>query len=93
MDQQALTQDTFAFSRSIIEEVEKTGQGVVVTDAQKDSRFGNDPYILGAEARSIMCLPIIDKGKFIGIMYLENNLGTGDNLICHNPAGDQCYPY
>ena len=36
--------------------------------------FAADPYIVQRHARSILCLPLIDQGKIIGILYLENNL-------------------
>ena len=35
--------------------------------------FSADPYI-AERLRSILCLPLINQGKLIGILYLENNL-------------------
>ncbi len=62
---------------SVITYVRRTGENVVVNNAQTDTRFANDAYILSQAPKSIMCLPIIQQGKFIGILYLENNLTTG----------------
>ena len=36
--------------------------------------FSADPYIDQHRARSILSLPLINQGKLIGILYLENNL-------------------
>ena len=36
--------------------------------------FAADPYIRQRQARSILCLPLINQGKLIGVLYLENNL-------------------
>src|SRR5262249_27570559 len=36
--------------------------------------FSADPYIRQHQARSILCLPLINQAKLIGVLYLENNL-------------------
>ena len=36
--------------------------------------FSADPYIVQCRAHSILCLPLINQTKLIGILYLENNL-------------------
>ena len=36
--------------------------------------FSADPYIAKYNVRSVLCLPLINQGKLIGILYLENNL-------------------
>ena len=37
-------------------------------------RLPTDPYIRERQARSILCLPLINQAKLIGVLYLENNL-------------------
>ncbi len=59
---------------SIINYVKRTRENVLISDAGKDSRFANDSYIQQNNPRSILCIPILDKGDFVGILYLENNL-------------------
>jgi serine phosphatase RsbU (regulator of sigma subunit) len=39
--------------------------------------FVNDPYISLSGVKSVLCMPVTDKGKMVGILYLENNLTTG----------------
>ena len=36
--------------------------------------FSADPYIAQHRARSVLCLSLINQGKLIGVLYLENSL-------------------
>ena len=36
--------------------------------------FAADPYIRRHQARSVLCLPLLNQAKLIGVLYLENNL-------------------
>jgi len=38
--------------------------------------FTNDEYIRQNRSKSVLCTPIIHKGKLAGILYLENNITT-----------------
>jgi PAS domain S-box-containing protein len=46
----------------------------VVLDAATQSPFATDPYIRERQARSVLCLPLLNQAKVIGVLYLENNL-------------------
>lgn len=63
-------------SKSIVHYVIRTENSVVLDDAGENDRFSNDPYIANNHPKSILCMPIINKGNLIGILYLENNLTT-----------------
>ncbi len=62
---------------SIINYVERTREDVVLSDATTQGMFTTDPYIIQNQLKSILCTPIIHQGKFIGLLYLENNLSIG----------------
>jgi predicted ATPase/signal transduction histidine kinase/DNA-binding NarL/FixJ family response regulator/tRNA A-37 threonylcarbamoyl transferase component Bud32 len=62
---------------SIINYVRQAQENVVLNDATSDGLFTMDSYILNSKPKSILCTPIINQGKLIGILYLENNLTTG----------------
>lgn len=65
---------------SIVNYVRRTSEGVVLSDATaetSDGIFGGDPYILRRQPRSVMCVPVLNQGRLIGILYLENNLTGG----------------
>jgi PAS domain S-box-containing protein len=52
----------------------RTRETVILDDASSQNPFTADPYIAQRRARSILCLPLTNQGKLIGILYLENNL-------------------
>ncbi|BAZ37856.1 multi-sensor signal transduction multi-kinase [Calothrix sp. NIES-4101] len=71
-------------------------QEVAVFDCLSDAvEFAGDRYIISHKPKSVLCTPISQQGKLIGILYLENNLTvgafTGDllevlKLICTQAA-------
>jgi PAS domain S-box-containing protein len=46
---------------------------VVLSDVRNDSRFAEDKLIFVKDIKSVLCLPILNKGEIIGLLYLENN--------------------
>jgi GAF domain-containing protein len=52
----------------------RTRETVLLDDASSQNPFSVDPYIVQRRPRSILCLPLINQGKLIGLLYLENNL-------------------
>jgi PAS domain S-box-containing protein len=62
-----------AVPESIVHFVTRTREHVILDDAVNSS-FSADTYIHQRHARSILCLPLINQAKLIGVLYLENNL-------------------
>ncbi|MEB3827970.1 SpoIIE family protein phosphatase [Phormidium sp. CCY1219] len=60
--------------QSIINYVARTGESVVLSDASAEGNFTADPYIIAHQSQSVLCAPILNQGKLIGMIYLENNL-------------------
>jgi transcriptional regulator with GAF, ATPase, and Fis domain len=58
---------------SIVNYVLRTSENVVLAEATKDDQYCSDPYILQHRIRSVMCVPVLNQGRMIGILYLENN--------------------
>lgn len=58
--------------KSVVYLVSRTRADVVVADATQHEQFASDPYVLESGARSLMCLPIVNQGRFLGLLYLEN---------------------
>jgi PAS domain S-box-containing protein len=52
----------------------RTRESVILDDAVTEPRFAADPYIRQRQARSILCLPLVNQAKLTGVLYLENNL-------------------
>ena len=63
-----------AVPESIVHYVVRTQESVILDDASARNPFSTDPYIRQHHARSILCLPLINQAKLIGVLYLENNL-------------------
>ncbi len=59
---------------SVIQYVLHTRESVILDDAAGQKPFSTDPYIRQHHARSILCMPLLNQGKLIGVLYLENNL-------------------
>ncbi|MBD2772891.1 hybrid sensor histidine kinase/response regulator [Iningainema tapete] len=59
---------------SIINYVQRTHESIVLNDTDFESVFTTDSYIINHKPKSILCMPIINQCKLIGILYLENNL-------------------
>jgi signal transduction histidine kinase len=56
----------------IVNYVRRTGDSVVLAQAQTDEQFGDDPYVLGQRPQSVACLPVQRQGRLIGVLYLEH---------------------
>jgi PAS domain S-box-containing protein len=61
---------------SVLHYVLRTRESVILDDAMSDPSFAADSYIRQRQARSILCLPLINQTKLIGVLYLENNLAS-----------------
>ncbi|BAT55881.1 ATP-binding region ATPase domain protein [Nostoc sp. NIES-3756] len=62
---------------SIINYVYRTQENILINDATHEGAFTTDSYIIKHQPKSILCTPIVNQGKLIGILYLENNLIKG----------------
>ena len=60
---------------TVINYVEITQQNVVLSQATHQGRFTTDPYIAARQPKSILCVPIVNQRKLIGILYLEKQSG------------------
>ena len=60
---------------SVLHYVLRTQESVILDDAAAaENPFVADPYIRQRQARSILCLALINQGQLVGVLYLENNL-------------------
>ncbi|MEH2286931.1 AAA family ATPase [Nostoc sp.] len=62
---------------SIIQYVIRTHESVILNDAAHEGNFIHDSYIQHHKIRSLLCLPLINQSKLVGVLYLENQLATG----------------
>ncbi|MEH2057506.1 MAG: AAA family ATPase [Nostoc sp.] len=62
---------------SVINYVTRTKKDVVLSDASHEGNFTIDPYIVDHKIKSLICTSIVNQGKLVGLLYLENNLTVG----------------
>ncbi len=63
-----------ALPESVLNYVLRTQEILVLDDAVARGPFSADPYVARQQARSILCLPLLNQAKLVGVLYLENNL-------------------
>jgi PAS domain S-box-containing protein len=61
----------------IVTYVDRTHKSVILNDASLEGDYTADHYIQHNGIKSVLCSPIINQGRLIGIIYLENNLSAG----------------
>jgi diguanylate cyclase (GGDEF)-like protein len=80
---------------SLIYTVKHSLQTVVIDEAGKEASLLADAYIIQQKPQSLLCTPILNQGKLIGILYLENRQMAGAftrervevlNLLCSQAA-------
>lgn len=67
----------FQVSTSIIRKVQRTRQPLLTDNAQHDDRFTRGESIMVLGLRSILCVPIMVKERFVGLVYVDNRLHIG----------------
>ncbi|MFC5300967.1 diguanylate cyclase [Azospira restricta] len=63
--------------RTLVQYVGRALKSVVIDDARGQTPFSRDPYFLREHPVSVLCEPILQQGKLVGMLYLENNLTAG----------------
>ncbi len=77
LDRKDLESPEFQVSTSIIRKVQRSRQGLLTDNAQHDDRFTRGESIMILGLRSILCVPILVKDRFIGLVYVDNRLHIG----------------
>lgn len=70
---------------AVVRFVYRTGQRRVLADASQEGEFKDNPQVRQLGLRSVLCLPIVQQGRLVGVLYLENRLASG----VFTPAGVQ----
>jgi predicted ATPase/signal transduction histidine kinase len=62
---------------SLVNTVKRSLKPLVIVNARVSPQVAGDIYIQKHQPKSILCIPILNQGQLIGILYLENNLTVG----------------
>jgi signal transduction histidine kinase len=80
-------QEKISISRTIMDYVLREKQGILVSDAAHDERFGTVQSIVRHGIRSIICVPMKGRHETLGVLYLDARTPSrdplgGDKAIC-----------
>ncbi|MEM7714100.1 MAG: ATP-binding protein [Cyanobacteria bacterium P01_A01_bin.68] len=67
-------QESENISHTIVNIVKRNLKTVVLDNATTQNDFIADSYLIQQKPKSLLCIPILNQGKLIGLLYLENQL-------------------
>ncbi|WP_287252847.1 MULTISPECIES: ATP-binding sensor histidine kinase [unclassified Moorena] len=80
---------------SVINYVAINKENLLLNNLVNNSTFADDIYIINNQPKSAVCLPLLRKNNLIGMVYLENNMVSGNftnehlevlSLLCNQAA-------
>jgi HD-GYP domain-containing protein (c-di-GMP phosphodiesterase class II) len=77
IDQKTIEDPLFQVSRGVVEKVEREGLPILTVNAQEDERFSSRQSIVSLKVRSILCVPLKNKERKLGIIYADNRIHSG----------------
>jgi len=60
-------------SDSIINRVIETRKPLIISDALNDTSFKNSLSVMNLRLTSVMCIPLLERGNLIGLIYVGND--------------------
>ncbi len=72
LDRQDIARPEFEVSRTILETVRKDGRSFWSMNALADDTLGSRGSVMRLQILSVICLPILDAGKPLGVVYMDN---------------------
>lgn len=60
-------------SDSIIAKVVQTKKPVMISDAMNDEEFSSSKSVMKLKLTSVICVPLLEHGKLLGILYVGND--------------------
>jgi Nif-specific regulatory protein len=68
-----LSLEEYDFSRTLLREVFKRSEPLLVEDASRDSVYAKETSVIKLELKSVLAVPLKQNGRTVGALYLENN--------------------
>jgi transcriptional regulator with GAF, ATPase, and Fis domain len=64
-------------SDSIVARVVETKKPLIVSDAMNDQSFSSAESVINLQLSSVMCVPLLERGNLLGLIYLGNDNISG----------------
>ena len=77
IDKKTIYAPEFEVSRGVVERVAETRKAVMTSDAQNEAWLAERTSVMSLRLRSIMCVPLLVQGRFIGLVYVDNRMQAG----------------
>jgi signal transduction histidine kinase len=77
IERETLKRKDMEISRTVIKSVVESGEGVVTTDAQSDPRFAGHESVIFFSLKSLLCAPLMARGRATGVIYVDNRAQEG----------------
>ena len=69
--------DTLRLPVELLEYVHLTRSLLVINHPADDTRFAQSPYLAAHRPKSVLVLPVLNQGRLVAVIYVENNLLEG----------------
>lgn len=66
-----------ALASSVVRYCARTLDPLVLDNAVRDARFGQDSFVQRCQPKSLACVPLVHQSKLVGVLYLENDTAVG----------------
>ncbi|HVU53394.1 MAG TPA: sigma 54-interacting transcriptional regulator [Polyangia bacterium] len=70
---ETITDAVSQLSDSILARVVKTRKPVIISDALSDDEFKNSLSVVNLKLTSVMCVPLLERGNMLGVIYVGND--------------------
>ncbi|MFH1007614.1 MAG: AAA family ATPase [Candidatus Latescibacterota bacterium] len=67
-------EETENVCKGVVRYVHRTKERIILDDASAAGEFRDDSEVAKMHLRSVLCLPLLEQSRLIGILYLENRL-------------------
>src|SRR5207344_3428942 len=70
---ETITDAVSQLSDSILARVVKTKKAIIISDALSDAEFKNSLSVVNLKLTSVMCVPLLERGNVLGVIYVGND--------------------
>ncbi len=77
IDEKTLAEDGRHLSDSVLQYVIDRSEPIIVADARTDDQFRDAQSVINLQLASVLCVPLVDRGEMLGVLYVGNDSVTG----------------